>query len=850
MNRLRCVLLLTLMPVFFSLTALLPHNLTQAQVLNCDAVSFSAAEAVPFTQLEITGIPEVAGPELILQIMIDDEEAGRVLAAREGDGRYVMYAPVNPEFSLEPLAVHLRFLDDVEEAGLHSCGDFPFQILALPPAPGYFGDYLSGFRQNMQAIGEVTRPLSPELAQTDFEEVPFAERPAIWSSRLLYGFEEWPGLEVVLSGEYFEGRLTSEEWETIEAIYANRPALSGVSFYRFGFDPENIPYRENLEGPDDGETGSLMIEPDPAVLLIADAGSAAGTYIMSLAAIRSPYSEVLPQDRPMVQSCNDPFYKPTAPMLQNYFMAQQNAARMADQIQQAGDYVADLQVSLFAVGAMAGPKGAAASRLAAVTASNVAGLAMAAANLSNQMMQSVMPVELGSFTLEHGGPYEFKEDDEEMDVNWELAEVSAISSEFDATQAAAEFAWSVGGGRVVERAYRNVQGRMPWLSALEQEGAGIGIGKIVESLNLESLKFPACLFGPVDITEEPWTISYTGVSGREHLLEKIDHQNFEVRETGEASPYVCVAAELMNPGASGCQGGVPRQFIPVNTKAIEVRITTLSGAIARSRQEKPGTTLVYIAEVRNANNEQVSWSVSNSKHTLWQGGTDNHEATIELSTDSDDFPFTLTVESTSTTGLRAMPDSPPRRHSITISELEEDERFSCLNEFEIAMTELDRCGFVAYLQGTLPGSDRMPPVPISECVTGEIYRWMVNTHGIHHLEMRGRFEHGNAQITLRVDYDGLAKLETSDFAVYGYLMKGIMQPTRTPRGQPGPDRRQPRLSEALELRSGDLTIYPLAGMPYYGSVFKFELKPYTETRRLRGTGYTVEGMLMGGESCP
>lgn len=842
MNRLRCVLLLT----FFSLTALLPYNLLQAQVLNCDAVSFSAAEAVPFTQLEITGIPEVAGPELILQIMIDDEEAGRVLAAREGDGRYVMYAPVNPQFSLEPLDVHLRFLDDEEEAGLHSCGDFPFQILALPPAPGYFEDYLSGFRQNMQAIGEVTRPLSPELAQTDFEEVPFAERPAIWSSRLLYGFEEWPGLELLLSGELYDDTLTSEEWEVIEAIYARRPAFSGEAFSRFEFRGEDIPYRESINGLNGSETGTgSRLQGDTGGQLYAETGMSTSSFRVRPLRFELPFTA-----QAMVEECSGPFYKPSAAQLQSYFQAQDWVQQQAGEIERAGNYASDLQAALFAVGAMAGPKGAAASRVAAVSAANVVGTGIALGNLAQEIAQSALPVELGRFTLTHEGPYEFKEDDEDLDVRWQRAEVQAYSESFDVTQAFSELAWSAGGGRLLKRAYRDVRSRAPWVSDLEQEGAGKGIGDLLSELNLEGLSFPACIFGPVDITEEPWSVSYEGPPGRDFYVDKIEHQHFEVRETGEASPYVCVAAELMNPGASGCQSGVPRQFIPVNTKAIEVRITTLRGAVARNTQEEPGTTLVFIAQVRNANNEQVSWSVSNSKHTLWQGGTDNHEATIQLSTDSDDFPFTLTVESTSTTGLRAHPDSQPRRHSISIGALEIDERFSCLNEFEIAMTELDRCSFVAYVEGTLPGSDGMPPAPISECVTGEIRSWRVNTHGIHHLEMRGRFDDGSAQLTLRVGYDGLAKLETDNFAVYGSLLKAIAQPTRTPTGEAGGMRKQPRMSEALEMRSGELTMYPLAGMPYFGSQFNFELRTTSNARRLRGTGYTVEGMLMGGESCP
>ncbi|AXI99368.1 hypothetical protein CYPRO_0080 [Cyclonatronum proteinivorum] len=815
----------------------------KAQTLTCETIDFSQNAAVPFTPVVISGIPEGLGEELILQIMLEGEEAGRVLANVQADGSYLMYTPVNPEFSLEPLAVHLRFLDDEPEGDLHSCGDFSFHIEALPAAPGFFEDYLQNFRQVMDTFGEVTQPLSPVLAEADFGDVPFAERPAIWASRLVYGYEDWPGLEVLFSGAYHEETLTPEEWEVIEAIYANRPALSGESFSRFEFRGDDIPYRENPDGSDGFETGSLF-QQDSSDGLYAFAG--AGTAFR----VTPPRMEMAYAAPAMVEECEGPFYQPSAARLQLYFQDQKWAQNRISDIEQAGNHVADLQAGLFAIGAMAGPKGAAASRVGAVAAANMMGTGVALANLATEISQSILPTELGSFTLTHEGPYQFKEDDEEFDVRWNKAEVLAYSKAFDIAQAFTEVAWSAGGGRVLQRAYRGVSSRAPWLTSLEQEGLGIGIGDILSELNLEGMNFPACIFGPVDITEEPWTVSRTGVSGREHYLEKIDHQHFEVRETGQASPYVCVAAELMTPGASGCQRGLPLQYIPVNTEPIEVRITTASGAIARNTQEEPGTALAYHARVRHANNEQVTWSVSNPAHSIQTGGTNNHDVTIQLSSDPDDFPVTLTAESTSITGLRSRPDAQPRRHSISISALVIDERFSCLNEFEIAMTELDRCSFVAYVEGTLPASDGMPQAPISECVTGEIRSWRVNTHGIHHLEMRGQFEDGNAQLTLRARYDGEGRLVTSDFEVYGSLMKAIAQPTRTPTGEPGRMRKQPRMSEALQMRSGELTIYPLAGMPYYGSQFEMELRTLSNARRLRGTGYTIEGMLMGGESCP
>ncbi len=135
-------------------------------------------------------------------------------------------------------------------------------------------------------------------------------------------------------------------------------------------------------------------------------------------------------------------------------------------------------------------------------------------------------------------------------------------------------------------------------------------------------------------------------------------------------------------------------------------------------------------------------------------------------------------------------------------------------------------------------------------MTGTIQSWRVNDHGIQHLELRGGFEDGNMRINLRFEDPREYTLETDDFGMGGSLMKAIEESVRSPMGRSSGTRMQPRMSEALRLEHGELTVYPLADMPsYYGGRFTAHLTPLSNARRLRGTDYDVQGMLMGGPAC-
>lgn len=241
-------------------------------------------------------------------------------------------------------------------------------------------------------------------------------------------------------------------------------------------------------------------------------------------------------------------------------------------------------------------------------------------------------------------------------------------------------------------------------------------------------------------------------------------------------------------------------------------------------------------------------------HSLIVHDQEGHHITLQTSNDIDDFPVILSVESVSTSGLRMNPNAPSRNHRIQISGFEPDEIFSCLNEFQIAMSEVNRSGFVAYVEGVIPQSSELPSARLNECMTGEITSWNINSHGIHHLELRGNSEDAGVRFTLRFAYDGEGRVEISgsDAAMYGAAHKTVEYPGRTPAGQPSGMRTGVNLSDALESSQVQVTAYPLAGIPYYdyGVRFASELSPISRARRHRGLTYTIEGVLLGSESCP
>lgn len=801
------------------------------QQLDCDRVRLSQYEARPFTPIEIRGIPDDIDGPIRLNLLIDGESAGRTLAERTASNTFVMKAPVNPTFSLRAIQVEMQFMD-----ALSDCDAFAFAIQPLEEAPGFFNQVVDDLETKAEMFAVHQDAASADLGAEAIETALYHQRPLIMATRLVQGSEARPPLREALSYASYSDHITPEEWTVIEAIYAagtttgtaGRPVLpQGDAFFR-------------------DATGHRQIL-NRARPLLADASSMFGQSPANRARYRPRYATA----EHASNSCDTPFYSPTAAELQGYFAAQRAAEQDIEVLDEMGTWIENAQVALLAVGAFMGPKGAAGSRAAAVSLTNAMGLHTTLISAMNEMMHAVYPSELGGLRVEHDGPYAFWEDNEVMDVTWTAAEINAYSQRFDFSQVAADVTWAIGGGKAIESLFRRVPIQDKWKSDLSEEATGVGAGNLIPDIESQAFQIPACTFGPVDVTDEPWTISRPGTLGRE-VVERIAHQEFNVIREGRGRATVCVAAELVEPGSSGCLAAVPFQDIDVNTEAIDVRIATASGATARtSMQVSPGEAVDLRGRVRYANNEKLQWSVDTPGHMVTPIDNLGHAATVQTSNNEDDFPVTVTAESISTTGLRARPDSPRRYDWMVINAEEENETFSCLNEFEIAMTELDQCSFVAYVDGTLPGSGRRAPAhPISECVTGTIQSWQSNDHGMQHLELRGTFDDGTMQTTLRFDDPGAHTLETTDFGMYGRLMKAIEEPIRSPTGGAAGTRKQPRLSEALELQTGMLTVYPLAGMPsFFGGRFEAHLVPIGRSGRLQGTSYDVQGMLMGGPRC-
>lgn len=795
--------------------------------LVCDDVRLATYAAAPFTPIPIAGIPGSVEAPIRIQLLIEAEPAGRTLAERTEEGRFVMRAPVNPTLSLEEIEVEMQFMD-----ALSDCASFAFTIEPLAPAPGLFDTIADDFETKLTTLAAGQDMPSAELAMQPLDTAPLHLRPMIMSARVVYGYDGRPPLQDVMTYTSYNENVTEEEWAVIEAIYAagahrgdtgRRTLPEGDAFFR-------------------DATGNRRAHPGASLPLLADASS--GRYAADV--YRSP----LKTDGIVTGNCGpDAFYQPTAPQLQDYFERQRTAEANIDVIDNMGNWIENAQVALLAVGAAMGPKGAAGSRAAAVTLTNAMGMHATVISALNEMMHSVYPSELGRLRLEHNGPFAFWEDDETMHVSWEAAEINAYSQSFDFGDVATEVAWAAGGGKAIERFFKTAGAREGWTRSLAEEGTGVTSGTLISDAEANRLQLPACTFGPVDVTREPWTISRPGILGPQ-VVERLDHQLFNVIREGSGRAHVCVAAELVEAGSSGCLSSIPSYDINVDTKAIDVRITNASGASVRtSIQVEPGALVDLSASVRNANNEQLAWSTDVAAHSVTTDAS-GHAATVQTSRDEDDFPVTITAESVSITGLRARPDA-PRRYDAVVLRAEEEDAFSCLDEFQIAMSELEQCSFVAYVDGTLPGSGRRTPAhPISECVSGTIESWQTNDHGIQHLELRGQFEDGNMQTTLRFEAPGAYTLETTDFGMYGRLMKAIEEPVRSPTGRAAGTRKQSRFSEALELREGVLTVYPLAGLEsFYGGRFEVRWEPTGRSARLQGTGYDVEGMLMGGPSC-
>ena len=801
---------------------------SEARTVSCYDLQFAVNHATPLTLVTVEGLPDLSEPAIVhvLENATDSEAVSRSMIIPDegptGEIIPTLVVPVHPGLTIAGGTVYLQV-----EYETTRCPPLPFTIDDMQPNPQVFSDLVDTFEEMLGAYAEGIGYTVDELATQSIDDAPLPHRPLIAASRLVVGANGQLSIREQFEREHLAPDVDDATWDLLTALVDHAPSIP--------VDMQPIP----------SPTGSSHLNDGRSPAVWSSEALASRTPVM----LPPPTSS----DAADAMSCSPSFfYEPSAQRLSELMMAQ---ARAHTVVNSSANWMSDASMALLGLGSALAERAGAkplASLYGGVAAKQFAFRKMA------DLFEGLYPSRLGDLTADYG-PGLFYEDSPTTG-SWSNAQVTAHSTGVNITRLALDTVWQHMGGRATSVLTGSRHTRGTELAEVLTEASeafietqdallGTVIGEALGSAaDSAEINFAACTFGPVDVSDEEWLIAEIQ---SDQIASMTSHTDYEVHYPG--------ITQLMLRTRSMTFGPTEQAVVqyPIEIRPIEVRIRA-NGGTPRTTQ-----TLSIVAEdiisleavVENARDETVAWALTPADpHHLSDLTRDvdipNSSKVVQLVTSSnpEDFPITLTATSTASSGLRARPGAPRRYSSLVI---QAEETFSCLSEFEIAMTELDQCSFVAHVDGTLPASGRRTSRhPISECVTGTIQSWRVNDHGIQHLELRGGFEDGNMRINLRFEDPREYTLETDDFGMGGSLMKAIEESVRSPMGRSSGTRMQPRMSEALRLEHGELTVYPLADMPsYYGGRFTAHLTPLSNARRLRGTDYDVHGMLMGGPAC-
>lgn len=155
------------------------------------------------------------------------------------------------------------------------------------------------------------------------------------------------------------------------------------------------------------------------------------------------------------------------------------------------------------------------------------------------------------------------------------------------------------------------------------------------------------VFGPTDIGAQEWSERYFLGSGSARFM-FIDHFSYEAVETGIATLEI-----ITEPGKFGYKQ--IKQHRELQMLPIEVTVTPSKVSVT------PGETVTFQADVQNANDKRVQWSIEPAGvHTLEVSGDDSDVVSVTTSENPAALPAVLKATSISATGLRE--DGTPERY--------------------------------------------------------------------------------------------------------------------------------------------------------------------------------------------
>lgn len=586
----------------------------------CSDVVYSANAGVPLDLITLFNVPSDFGELVSLIIKSDSSEVNLLVPVERevgGDGNFLV--PMHPEMHISGGNVTMILVDETD----NECEPVTFTINALPDSPG-------AYQQMIELIADMGSA-QERIFGVDLEQVSdVQELKGNSFSAILFAVDE------IIRGDTNADslqRVAKRESPVSEDIPEHVWQLMDGLVERSGMIRALTAYSEALN-----EMGEIVTE--ASVASYASLGKSRPVTISSAGS-----SSWL---------CNSPFHRPSASMLNELMNFQ-----IKNEIYGDGTELLDASGMLFsASGVMftAGGFGHGA-KAAGVIASGIE-----LAKLRYEMMEGLLPSEFIKFELA-AYPVEFLEDAEELDGTWEKAMITAQSRGWSADKAAFNFLLGQLGGRVKGDMIKRHNLKIDeGIVALGDFASGLWdslltnelFGKEVDRTGV--FEVPACDFGPTDISDEEWS-EVQILHADQAPVYLVDRHNYRARATGEAILEVKPRGDKFGRRSFNQAGIFITAEQVIEVKPIEVEVFPGELTI------EPGTSTQIRATVHNANDTGVVWEVHPAgahRVTVRTDPGGKSVLMIDTSYDEADFPITITAISTSSTGLRAMPDAPRR----------------------------------------------------------------------------------------------------------------------------------------------------------------------------------------------
>ncbi len=803
--------------------------------LACSDLSLESYTAKPMTYLAISGLPEDYSGDLVANIYVDGEYMGIALAdQRDADDKWFLISPANPMFTADAIDVTLAFEDDHIQ-----CEPFDFKIEEIEIDPLDLDLMVNEFESMIEIAAEAFDLSIDELAEMDESNADLEMIPLIVISKQLRGNEGYMNFREQFTQERLGEDFSDDEWDLFLTLYKRlhqqNPASADIKF-------DNT--RSILDSS--GQTGYEIHHRQENELWASAGNVTAPRYWgnnvdISVSAINTPI-------------CDRIYFEQNAKQLQlmlwSYQRIKETLKRfeLSDQIKTYGIAA----VSIYGA-VKGGPVGQHIGRTTATAATS-----FSLVGYTIKYLEALFPNEVWGFHIREFGPDEFLEDAQVLEGKWDKAFVSASNKEFDLSQNQLGVLWDAAGGEILNRLRLTVSsGIIDGMMEANRQVYTEGFGQIIENLSVGFDTIPACEFGPIEVTEDEWTRSYT--YDGDDVVERVDHQNYRVNNVGVGHLEICLLDTIYqnpftsNPASASCISEF-RRAQPIEVKPIEVRAITINPPNMRgTRFVAPGTVIDLEGIVSNAEDETLSWDIEPSgQHTLTTY-SNGKEATVITSDDEDDFPFIITVESLSFSGLRAKPNAPPREYSIIVDATETEEFVDCRDDTPIRMQNLTPCSFIAFMEGPDIRLLGYPDFSANHCYTGSIQSMGTNQHGVFNMNWSGAHE-GRAMRGVMV------RIYPPDNTLYTYETEGVtfggnLEFEYETERRRSPISRETVTATALALHTfttenREIILYPLEGTDLWAGRFEAEVIMNESSRGRRDTGnQSIIGVFLLGEAC-